>query len=193
MPPPTLPVLDLLEDTPAWLRDSIKYLMMTDLGCHFHAVLQSLVQLEKAYNYDNPSRGLPMEKRPGEIHQWIRGGRGQKTKKPIIVRDAAKYSEQWNAWWSSLQPKWRLKRPDGRWCHEGEYGYSWDTLDFPGQNGCLSVVAGLFFWGCAVNFEVEGESAEWDYAVQDVYWILDGLFYSLEPVKGKKGKGKATN
>jgi hypothetical protein len=53
-------------------------------------------------------------------------------------------------------------------------------------------MAGLYFWGCALDLTVEGGSVGWDHAVQDVCWILDGLLDSLVPVgmKNKKGKNK---
>ncbi|KAJ7884955.1 hypothetical protein B0H13DRAFT_2235322 [Mycena leptocephala] len=64
----------------------------------------------------------------------------------------------------------------------------WTPLEFPGANGVLSVVASLYFWAtnmCMLS-SVHGEAwfveeeNKWDNAVQDVVWMLEGLYAYLE-------------
>ncbi|KAJ7638043.1 hypothetical protein DFH06DRAFT_922956, partial [Mycena polygramma] len=70
------------------------------------------------------------------------------------VTNVAAYAEEWYGWWGFMQPKWRRRTTDGKWKNGGETQYGgneeWGVLDRPGPNGCLSVVASLYFWGvCA--------------------------------------------
>jgi hypothetical protein len=55
----------------------------------------------------------------------------------------------------------------------GEGGWD-DRLLHWGQNGILSMIAGLYFWGCAVRDQPE-VLGRWEFAVNDVAWILEGL------------------
>jgi hypothetical protein len=183
-------LLEFPPDTPHWLRAAVSDLKKQELGCHFDSLLYALLRLEAAYEFDNPKRGLMADKRPGEIQQWIRGGRRGRSRTNIVIETSKLegYATKWQEWWDSMQPDWRKRGVDGRWRIDGEYGYSWDDLDFPGQNGCLSVAAGLYFWGCALEGEEGGTLEQWNHAVQDVSWMLEGLLYSLVPVKGQKNK-----
>lgn len=46
----------------------------------------------------------------------------------------------------------------------------------PGVNGVLSVVAALYWWGCAEKKLEELPSTGWLEAVGDVVWALDCLY-----------------
>ncbi|KAJ7080722.1 hypothetical protein C8R43DRAFT_1143069 [Mycena crocata] len=174
--PPTIAVL-MPANAPPWLVDAIAHLSRQNLGCHFDSVLVVLVRLEEAagLEVEDSQRGrLPAEKktRPAEIHDWIRGGRGSKAKgypKASIL----KYPQKYMAWWDSLQPQWRKRDPDGKLITGGEYGADWGVLDCSGVNGCLSAVAGLYFWGI-LQMDEEQQKV-WDDMVQDVAWVLEGL------------------
>jgi hypothetical protein len=48
----------------------------------------------------------------------------------------------------------------------------------------LSIVASLYFWGCAVHKKPELH-ASWDAAVGDVVWVLEGMAVYYEMFKGK--------
>ncbi|KAJ7236969.1 hypothetical protein C8J57DRAFT_1087867 [Mycena rebaudengoi] len=143
-----------LDDAPAWLISGIASLRGQHLGCHFDSLLQSLIHIEKSFGYDNPKCGLKSEGRPKAVALWINGGHGQKSKKVISVakKDLGEYVQMWNVWWDGLQPAWRVRDADGYWSVSGEYGPDWDALDCRGQNGCLSVVAALYFWGTRAGF-----------------------------------------
>ncbi|KAJ7169146.1 hypothetical protein C8R43DRAFT_1121035 [Mycena crocata] len=169
--------LQMPANAPTWLVESIAHLSQKDLGCHFTSVLTALVRLEEAAGLEiqeSKRTRLPSDKkvRPAEIQTWIRGGRGSKTKiHPKVT--IAKYPAKFITWWDSLQPKWRKRDAKGRLITGGAYGTDWGVLDCSGANGCLSAVAGLYFWGIV---QMDNEQQQlWDDTVQDVAWVLEGV------------------
>lgn len=170
-------------DAPDWLRDSVKDLSKIDLGCHYASVLAALIRLEAAAKYAPQTNGpqrLASSKvapRPTEISEWIKGGRGKKSKKSPVVSDVAKYTRSWDLWWDSLQLEWRKRDNNGRWRFDVGYGddSDWGVLDCYGTNGLVSTVAGLYFWGVAQLLGTEEQRARWENAVHDVVWVLEGL------------------
>ncbi|KAJ7444534.1 hypothetical protein B0H11DRAFT_2249990 [Mycena galericulata] len=188
-------------ECPPWLRDIVRVLSAVDLGCHFQSLLTMLMRLECKYGSEGNLRaGLSTAKRPAEVQAWIRAGRGLRAKGNYDagITDLGDYAKRWTAWWDSLQPTWRKRGTDGQWVVGGSYGDEWDTLWFPGQNGCASLVASLYFWGASKQALGGGEGAvwngeeraKWDRAVQDVVWVVEGLENAVPAPKGKKGKGK---
>jgi hypothetical protein len=172
-------------DAPKWLKDSIKDLTKLDLGCHYTSLLAALIRLEGLARYEPQKSGpqrLPSPKatpRPAAISDWVRGGRGTKTKNSPTVKDVAKYAREWDHWWDSLQPEWRMRKlgeaPGWRVDVAYRDDWEWGALDCYGVNGLLSAVAGLYFWGVAVASGPEEQLARWDDTVQDVVWVLEGL------------------
>lgn len=89
---------------------------------------------------------------------------------------------------------------DGQWGTGVPYGDDFEALWFPGQNGCISLVAGLYFWG--MSRQAMGSMGgsgwdgvnrmKWERAVQDVVWMLEGLEAALPEAKGKKKTCKRT-
>ncbi|KAJ7075707.1 hypothetical protein B0H15DRAFT_791504 [Mycena belliarum] len=169
---------ELSDDAPTWLRQAISYLTEVPLGPYFDALLAALVSVEAAYGYaENPTRGLPKDGRPEIVNTWIWGGRGQRSKTRHEIKDLKAFIQSWDAWWASIQPPWRRKDAQGRYII-GKYGEDWDCLDYPGQNGTLSVVAALYFWGTTrrpLSELPKNAQDEWEAAVQDVSWMLEGL------------------
>ncbi|KAF7335856.1 hypothetical protein MSAN_02332100 [Mycena sanguinolenta] len=143
-----------------------------NLGPHFHGALNAWTRLEVACKFESPSHKLSTTNRPDEIAKWITGGRGLKQRAPR-VENPQKFAGQFWAWWNLLQPDWRTKGDDGRWVTE-RYGEWDDKLLHWGPNGLLSVLAGVYFWGCAV-VDMPDMQDEWVRAVEDVSWILEGL------------------
>ncbi|KAJ7473863.1 hypothetical protein B0H11DRAFT_2429784 [Mycena galericulata] len=177
-PPPTITV-ELPNDCPAWLSESIAWLTTEDLGCHYSSLLAALVKLETKYGFAEDNRGkLPAALRPAQVHSWIKGGRGKKMKGSPCINDVAAYAKVWNEWWDSLQPPWRTRDSSGHWSIGGSPGDNWDPLEAPGPNGCLSVAAALCFWGRSKSQSDELRE-QWDRAVQDVAWMLEGLEASI--------------
>jgi hypothetical protein len=158
-----------------------------DLGCHFTSVLAALVRLETAFGFDEKAYSvMAAEHRPIQINQWIKGGRTTKTTKIPAIKNSQKYADQWYRWWDYLQPEWRRRDREGNWLAGGDATYgeddAWGRLDNPGPNGCLSIVAGLYFWGVHKPQTDDGRE-QWARAVQDVGWMLEGLAESMKKTK----------
>ncbi|KAJ7829903.1 hypothetical protein B0H13DRAFT_1655420, partial [Mycena leptocephala] len=157
------------------------------LGCHFTSILAALVRLETSFGFDEETySAVPADHRPKPITTWIKGGRTTKTKKIPAISNVARYADQWYQWWDFLQPDWRRRDRGGNWASGGDAIYGgdneWGLLDKPGPNGCLSVVAGLYFWGvCKGQPDIVKE--RWIWAVQDVAWMLEGLAESMKKTK----------
>ncbi|KAJ7457539.1 hypothetical protein B0H11DRAFT_1738317 [Mycena galericulata] len=170
---------------PEWFVEGHAAITKVDLGPHFDALVAAWTRLEAASCFQNGPTNLPSRGRPKQVGTWIAGGRGKRGKEPKVT-DPAAYAVEWQAWWDSLQPAWREKGLDGRWSWETGYGADneWGALMQWGVNGSLSILASLYFWGCAVVDDPAGRVA-WDAAACDVGWMLEGLALYYEKFKGR--------
>ncbi|KAJ7886965.1 hypothetical protein B0H13DRAFT_1889025 [Mycena leptocephala] len=171
-PPPQCPT-----KAAPWFIHAHEQVTKEHLGCHFNAVLAAWIRVEAASKYESGPTTLGKTGRPEIITTWISRLRGKRTCDTSIA-DPAAYAVTWQNWWDTLQPKWRKKDTDGAWSMTGGYGPNgneWGPLYQWGVNGTLSLVASLFFWGCAVC-QSDGEMyGLWEKAVLDVGWMLEGL------------------
>ncbi|KAF8170607.1 hypothetical protein K438DRAFT_1613633, partial [Mycena galopus ATCC 62051] len=135
--------------------------------------LDRWTRLEKAWEFEIPAHKLSAKGRPETIGKWIVEARGQKQCAPPVT-NPAKFGKHWWTWWESFQPEWRVRAADGALVIRDSYGEWDDNLLHWGLNGLLRMVAGLYFWGCAVS-ESPDLQDDWEAAVQDVSWILKGL------------------
>ncbi|KAJ7666206.1 hypothetical protein DFH06DRAFT_947253, partial [Mycena polygramma] len=158
-----------------------------DLGDSFNAVLRLFIELERGYGWTvGAVRGLSPTNRPSQVASWVslgHGGRGGWISNGVgpKIESLAVFDRAWWAWWKELQPKWRGQdggRP-GRFTRDTyppRRKDNWSSLRHPGQNGILSLVATLYWWGKAVEQMGEREDREsWAEAVTDVKWMLRGL------------------
>ncbi|KAJ7469883.1 hypothetical protein B0H11DRAFT_1731310 [Mycena galericulata] len=170
---------EMPDGLPLWLRDGLADLTRDELGGSYKALLAALIQLEKAFGFENRANvRLPKQYRPAAVEAWIKGGRGRSKKVPELSVPVERYATDWQQWWDSLQPAWRVKDSQGRWAlgdDAGGYGADWASLEFPGVNGCLSIVASLYFWGRAVRNDSQNARSQWEAAVEDVAWMLEGM------------------
>ncbi|KAJ6450232.1 hypothetical protein C8R47DRAFT_1230344 [Mycena vitilis] len=189
-PPPTIAVT-VPPNAPPWLEKNVTWLMQDELGCHYRALLVALVALEAKFGFDEANNGaLSAKKRPTQVTAWVNRGR-DRMKYPPSVSDVDAYGLEWAAWWDSLQPVWRERGGDGYWAVGGSWGGpdKWDPLEAPGPNGCISVVAGLFFWGRQTM--TPQQLSDWERAVFDVTWMLEGLAASIPSRRvGRKRTGE---
>ncbi|KAK7018521.1 hypothetical protein R3P38DRAFT_2784330 [Favolaschia claudopus] len=184
-PPPPCP-----EDAGEWFQGVYVEVVVEPVGDCFNNLLVAWADLERAYLWvKKPLTGrssLSAANRPSQVALWIGAGRGlrggpmSKGAGPTIG-SVVKFEQNWWAWWASLQPPWRVRdagHPE-RFSRE-EYGAKtsedWDTLRAPGQNGMLSVIATLYWWGVKLKDKVDGEEKRsWVEAVCDVKWMILGL------------------
>lgn len=75
-------------------------------------------------------------------------------------------------WWASLQPSWRDLGAGNRLSQISVMGDDWKSLNVPGKNGWLSIMACLKWWGV---YAAEKEKAQWVEVVEDVLMMLNGL------------------
>ncbi|KAK7020076.1 hypothetical protein R3P38DRAFT_2536029 [Favolaschia claudopus] len=166
-----------------WFADAHAVLTSTDLGCHYHAVVAAWTRMEVASRFENSPTNLTSKLRPKQVGAWIaRNRRGVE-----IVMQPAEYASQWQSWWDSLQPSWRIKDKGGSWAITASYGgggREWGPLYRWGVNGALTIVASLYFWGLGVVSQPEFRSV-WESAVQDVCWMFEGMATYYEMFKGK--------
>ncbi|KAJ7450268.1 hypothetical protein B0H11DRAFT_1743257 [Mycena galericulata] len=195
------PPLILPEGAPKWLSESVRQLSAVDLGIHFRSLLETLIRVEKAFGFDdNPRSGVSNVNRPREVDEWIKAGRGLRAKKGWDARidDVDEYRTRWWIWWDLLQPPWRTRDESGQWALSEGYDddWEWPTLAHPGQNGCLSIVASLYFWGSAKAGAGAGAGwnaqnrESWFWAVEDVAWMMEGMERRILALEGKKGRAR---
>ncbi|KAJ7020549.1 hypothetical protein C8F04DRAFT_974155, partial [Mycena alexandri] len=165
-----------------WFTYAHSEMTRRNLGAHFNAVLAAWGRIEAASRFEHSSGAISKQFRPEQVNRWIQCGRGRKGKADTSVPNPAQYERQWWAWWNSLQLGWRGKDLQGDWAVVGPYGKEWEGLLFWGQNGVLSIMASLYFWGCGVQ-EDEGSLGQWERAVNDVAWVFEGLALFHEAFK----------
>ncbi|KAJ7802506.1 hypothetical protein B0H14DRAFT_2385399 [Mycena olivaceomarginata] len=160
------------DDAPVWFRNGFREISREALGAQFEALLLAYIALERRNGFaaDGKPKGLKgTAPRPHQVTDWIRDGRGRGQSMRAIP-DISEYQKIWWAWWAGLQPEWR-KVGD-----VDSSGGEWGSLAAPGPNGMLSVVASIYWWGCAEKALGQvTRSEEWGKAAADTIIVLRGL------------------
>ncbi|KAJ7678452.1 hypothetical protein B0H14DRAFT_2238840, partial [Mycena olivaceomarginata] len=140
-------------DAPTWFQKGFTEVSWRTLGPRYEEVLREFIAMEESMGFasDGKMKGLKgTATRPSQVGDWIRDGRGR-TQAVRAITDIDAFETTWWAWWNSMQPDWRAL-----WSSEGArvvpVGADWGPLAAAaatGQNGMLSVVATLYWWGCA--------------------------------------------
>lgn len=157
---------DRLRELNAWFAKAIVMLDDENLGERWVLLVAAWVSFEEMHEC-KPNSVLSARGRPAAVADWIQRARSIKWRP--VVKDSKAYGDDHLAWWTSLQPEWRVL--DG----ESDLVQSDDgdlqSLEKPGANGLLSVVASLFFWGNAVKTAGK-KSKRWDNAVEDLLYVF---------------------
>ncbi|KAJ7825522.1 hypothetical protein B0H13DRAFT_1657908 [Mycena leptocephala] len=160
---------------PPWFRHGFGEISREDIGELYEGLLEAYVQLEKHYGFVTKQKGVSREGRPTQVDDWVKDGRGR-TMQLRPIGDLNSFETSWWRWWTSLQPEWR-----GAWRGRTTTGTAvvlgaqWEKLAFPGQNGMLSVVATLYWWGCTEQVRGMPPSNGWQEAITDTTWVLKCL------------------
>ncbi|KAJ7470058.1 hypothetical protein B0H11DRAFT_1731058 [Mycena galericulata] len=168
---------------PAWFADAFGQVSEVEIGPTYLEVLKGFVELEAMYGFEKGSANAKLSavERPRQVAEWIRGGRGGRKKAPPAIPAVDAFAVQWWSWWTGMQPAWR-EQANGKPVRVEAGGEEWGELVCPGLNGFLSVVATLYWWGCAEKAGVEGKiSAGWEEAAADVIWVLRSLKAAAAP------------
>ncbi|KDR66323.1 hypothetical protein GALMADRAFT_147927 [Galerina marginata CBS 339.88] len=153
------------DGAPKWFADALVMLQAKDLGDRWREALRTWARFEQMHEYQEIAVLKPTH-RPLVVKEWISRARSPNYRPQIS--DLDQYHKDYNAWWASLQPTWRLL-PDGSVDFDAFDG-KWEVLERPGRNGLLSVLAALFFWGLAVR---KGKTmGNWLEAVQDFDFVV---------------------
>ncbi|SJL16932.1 uncharacterized protein ARMOST_20464 [Armillaria ostoyae] len=135
-----------------WFVDLVAYLESYDLGPHWGDVLGCLMVLEGRAGFDElkgAKFGLPSAGHPAEVGVWIKNYR---RKHPKI--SLPKFADEWWIWWKGMQPDWHnVMDVDGALgeAYRGGIGGDWECLWKSGQNGFVSLLACLAWWGQVVR------------------------------------------
>jgi hypothetical protein len=164
----------VLDDSawPVWFRNGYGALKEAKLGEKWECLLVKYVNIEARANFVSPKgvmHALSSDKRPTEVEWWI----GRARKSQPAIKNIPKFEKSFWAWWKALQPRWRdVGNIPGVLTNAHRRGEgSWTELDKPGQNGFLTVISLLSWWGQALRDGNLG-MVEWLAAADDVDWVL---------------------
>ena len=158
---------------PTWFKNGFKPLQEAELGEKWGGLLMKYTNLEARVNFVSPkgiAHAFSSDKRPSEVEWWIARAR----KVQPTIKSLPKFEIGFWAWWKNLQPKWReVGDVEGMLTstHRVRDG-NWMELEKPGQNGFLTVVSLLCWWGLALRDQRDVGDAQWQAAVDDVDWVL---------------------
>jgi hypothetical protein len=151
-----------INDKEEWFPAAFDYLNV-DLGVEFVELVDIWVKLERSFHWRYGKDPLPSAGRPKVLSDWIKSGRykakhgGNGPKLKGVVLDV--FSGAFDKWWQSLKPK----------------GDDWTSLNRPGPNGWLSLLAGLKWWGLALEEEQSDAKKRWLEVVSDHSVVLNAL------------------
>ncbi|KAF7317546.1 hypothetical protein MKEN_00841500 [Mycena kentingensis (nom. inval.)] len=181
--PSSTTVTDPPADCPKWFSKMHACVRTKDLGHQFNAVINAWLRIETASRFKTGQgpNALSLELQPTALATWLRG-----TANPPKLAGAKRgeFARNYEAWWDSVQPDWHRKTAAGAWRIDSSYGgggSAWGKLFVLGPQGVGRFVSALFIWGVANGAETQ----EWQNAVIDAGWILEGLATYYEKWDGK--------
>ncbi|KAJ7678248.1 hypothetical protein DFH06DRAFT_975852 [Mycena polygramma] len=196
MQPPLRDIPPCPSDASAWFQGVYGEITKAELGDTYNGLLRLLIGVERSYGFIVGSpRGLTSTNRPIQVSKWVGQGRGLRggwmsNGVGPTIDSVAVFDAEWWKWWGAMQPGWRVKDvgTPGRFTR-GTYAAAdkanWASLRHPGQNGIVSLVATLYWWGKAVQKGGREERESWAEAVADVKWMVKGLLKVVEEGGGE--------
>lgn len=145
-----------------WVPGAVALLASTDFGGQWKALVGAWLSFEHSRKY--AATMLPATSRPSAIGDWIARARPH-TYRPVI--NIKTFQSGFEMWWRSFQPEWRLQDSNGGLAKSASG--TWDSMQYTGANGLLSVLAALFFWGTS------NPNEKWHAAVNDVMYALQSM------------------
>ncbi|KAK0421916.1 hypothetical protein EV421DRAFT_1723608, partial [Armillaria borealis] len=120
---------------------------------------------------------LAPKKQPSVLTTWLDGPHSFDN--AFNISDIDHFGNAMVEWWNALQPSWRQS-------NEGlpipQYTGTFTSLCKGGQNGIITVLFGLFWWGR----NLVGNTSQWHKMVADVSDMLDALLCAKESEKQHK-------
>ncbi|KAL1713348.1 hypothetical protein EV715DRAFT_211822 [Schizophyllum commune] len=162
-----------------WFAQNFAQLDRHELGASYARLLERWLALEAANNFEigKGSRIKMTVPKPTLLKDWIQAGRASRAKRLPHVGDVDGFARSVWAWWVAMQPSWRKVDATGsvqpRRIRAGD---SWGaSLDVRGQNGMLSVVACLCWWGLALKDGMDESRQSWVRLVHDVASVCEQM------------------
>ncbi|PBK66645.1 hypothetical protein ARMSODRAFT_1021094 [Armillaria solidipes] len=158
---------------PEWFAELIEYLEGYKLGERWNDVLGCLMVWEGRGGF----RDLKGAKHRhlSEVASWIKFY--QRTHPEIMQAGLWRFADEWWSWWKRMQPAWRVVDdvvgPLGDEYRVG-LGGDWEVLSKRGQNGHVSPLAALVWWGDSVGDDVDLRR-EWAWALEECHHTLLNL------------------
>ncbi|KAI4517116.1 hypothetical protein K525DRAFT_211617 [Schizophyllum commune Loenen D] len=174
VPHPTCPA-----NAAPWFKQNFALLDLRDPHHLYSAVLDAWCRLEATNDFavgkgNKAGNNIP---KPPQLKEWIQAGRASRSKRMPRVVDIDKFSQQMWTWWAAMQPEWRKVDATGQIAPSREVsGSGWGSaLDVRGQNGILSVVACICWWGLALERETPERCRSWRWFMEDVVWVVNQM------------------
>jgi hypothetical protein len=95
------------------------------------------------------------------------------------------YAKSWLMWWMSIQPQWQKGPGPLPLPIYSSDGAGWGVLQSSGENGFLSVIMSLLWWGQADH------GKEWNMVLLDISWCLEHMSASEKQVANVSGEEPA--
>ncbi|TRM56386.1 hypothetical protein BD626DRAFT_413931 [Schizophyllum amplum] len=166
-------------DAKPWFMANFASVNRPALGKEYMCLLRAWCALESANGFEvgKGNKAKTSAPKPALLNTWIHAGRAGRVKKMPVVSDADTFAMEMWAWWASLQPEWRDvdaagRREPEREVRDGDWG---SALEVRGQNGMLSVVACLCWWGDVLGSRTTPNAHSWLRLVHDVTWVCEQL------------------
>ena len=159
---------------PTWFANAYETLKSKNIGPIFSALLPLYIELESRTNFDvgGHMTGFRKGDRPEEVSWWINRGREREP----TIKNVDAFDKRWWSWWKALQPPSRqVAAVEGLLGGEHrlvEAQEDWDVLRKHGQNGFLTILSTLAWWGGSINGKPLENFASWLAAVDEVHWVL---------------------
>ncbi|KAI5824190.1 hypothetical protein K523DRAFT_192053, partial [Schizophyllum commune Tattone D] len=163
----------------AWFRQNFILLDLPNLHHLYSALLDAWCRLEATNNFaiGKGSKARVDVPKPALLRDWIQAGRASRSKKMPKVVKIDDFARQMWSWWAAMQPEWRKIDSTGRAAPSRDItGTGWGSaLEVRGQNGMLSLVAGVCWWGLALERETIERCRSWMYFMEDVTWVCNQM------------------
>ncbi|THV00656.1 hypothetical protein K435DRAFT_793996 [Dendrothele bispora CBS 962.96] len=169
-----------------WFQKAFSYLNV-DLGLHYQQLLLKWIDLERHYGWNSgEQKVISTEFRPVEVQLWIKDGRYVHLLHTWVrAEEIEGFAERFWKWWNLLQPEWRLRsdlttRPAPFSLTESTgIDASWNVLNVCGQNGWLSLLTCIKWWGVGLQYQgadrIPELKRDWEAAVDDMARVLDAV------------------
>ncbi|KAL1698268.1 hypothetical protein EV121DRAFT_218448 [Schizophyllum commune] len=161
-----------------WFKAIFNVMNQQDLGNNYCRLLSVWCKIEEWHSFSiNKGASLSIHRAPGrpaQLSTWIAGG--CRAKKPLAIKNVRGFKREMWAWWTELQPDWRLRDNKGNTVLDNCVGGNWGVLKVHSQNGLTSAVACLCWWGLAV-----GDTAKdsWERCVANIAWVAEAVHKTL--------------